>query len=237
MIVSIMQPYFFPYLGYFNLLHSSDVFVLFDDVQFIRRGWINRNRIQLNGEAFTFTVPVAKSSRDTPINQIAVSPEHFDEFAAKFFKQLKTGYGTAPFYDDVVALVRRTMSGPCDSIALLAERSIREVLAYVGIEKDIRRASALAPPASGQHLKGQDRLVHIATAMGANQYNNPPGGRDLYSPEAFADEGIALRFIQPDLRPYDRPSPFIPGLSVLDVLMHVPPIDVAQMIALYSVEK
>jgi len=236
MIVAIMQPYLFPYLGYFGLLHSSDLFILLDDVQFIRRGWINRNRIQLGDEAFSFTVPVTKAPRETPINRIEVSPEHFPGFAEKFAKQLKSGYAAAPYYEAVTALVNRTLAEPHGTIATLAERSIREVLGYVGLERDIRRASDLAADASGTDLKGGQRLIHIAKALGATHYNNPPGGRDLYDPEDFAAEGLSLRFVQPDLRPYDRPAPFIPGLSVLDALMYIPPTDVAGMIAHYSVE-
>lgn len=237
MNVVIMQPYFFPYLGYFNLLHSSDLFILLDDVQFIRRGWINRNRIQLVEAPLSFTVPVAKASRDTPINRTLISPDHFAGFADKFAKQLKAAYGTAPFYKDVATLVEKTLGGPHDTVAQLAERSIREVMDYVGLKRNIRLASALEPEASGKHLKGEERLIHIARAVGASHYNNPPGGRELYSSDAFAAAGIALRFVRPHLPPYDRPAPFIPGLSILDALMYIPPEEITGMMAQYSVEQ
>lgn len=229
-----MQPYLFPYLGYFNLVHASDIFVFLDDVQFIRRGWINRNRIQLGGTDFTFTVPLEKAPRQMPINAMRVSPEYFAPFMATFAQQLKSGYGKAPFFDDVVALVTRVLTGG-GTMAELAARSVTEVLGYLSLSRDVRFASALSPSAKGDELRSGARLRHIAGALGASAYLNAPGGRDLYAAEDFASAGLDLRFVAPRLVHYQRPPPFIPGLSVIDALMYLPPEGVADLVSRYDI--
>ncbi|MCH9809551.1 MAG: WbqC family protein [Alphaproteobacteria bacterium] len=236
MRVAVMQPYLWPYLGYFNLIHAVDVFVFLDDVQYIRRGWINRNRIQQGGVDLTFTLPVEKAPRETPVDEVRIAPDRYAIFVEKFTRQLSAVYGGAPEYDAVAALVAGTLECDQASIGAMAEHSVREVCAHIGLERDMRRASQLPDDVAGRDLRGGDRLAHIARGLGATEYVNPPGGRSLYTPELFASYGLGLGFVAPELPVYTRPAPFISGLSILDALMYCPPTVVMGLVGRYSVQ-
>ena len=233
MIVAIMQPYIFPYMGYFNLLHACDMFVSLDDVQHIRRGWINRNRLQQGGKDVAFTVPLAKSPRESAITAQRLAEDEYPRFLRRFEKTLASAYNSAPFFRPVRELVLEVLHQPETNMARLAERSLAAVLAYVGLERPFVAASALPDDARGEGIKGAERLIALASHLGATGYVNLPGGKSLYSPTIFAEAGLRLHFIEPALPEYVRPAPFIPGLSVIDALMYVPPEHMLQMFGGY----
>jgi len=215
MKLAVMQPYVLPYLGYFHLLSAVDEFILFDDVQFIARGWIHRNQILVQGKPHVFTVPLQQHSQDMPICEVRLS--EFERFREKFFKTLEAAYRKAPFYEETRELVGRALAPGTERIAMLAERTLTLFAEHLGIEARILRASSFDLPES---LKGLERILKLCELRSARTYVNAIGGRDLYQPAEFKSRGIELRFVESRFREYPQFSgPFVPHLSILDVLM------------------
>jgi len=226
-VVAVMQPYVFPYLGYLNLVCASDVFVFYDDVHYIPRGWINRNRLLVGGAAHTFTVPVAQASQNLLIRDVAT--HEFARFRSRFLRQLECAYRRAPHYEATRDLVQAVLALEAPGIAELAMRSVQLVCQRLGIQRCFVRSSERCAASRG--APRAERLIHITRSFGASRYVNSPGGAALYDPAAFAAQGVALRFVQAQLEPYAQVGggPFVPGLSVLDALMHNPVDVVARM--------
>lgn len=216
--VAIMQPYAFPYLGYFCLVEASDAFVFLDDVNFIPRGWINRNRILIGGAPYRFAIPLAGASQNLAITDICLSG--FAAFRTRFLRQLAQAYARAPHFESGIAYVESVLAPDTDRIADLAIRSIEEFYRATGEPRSFVRASAAF--ADTRSLRGAERLIGIAQRVGARRYLNLPGGADLYEPAEFAAQGVELRFVRSDLPPYRqvRSASFVPALSIIDVLMH-----------------
>jgi WbqC-like protein family len=217
MKLAIMQPYLFPYIGYYQLIHAVDRFVVADDVAFIKQGWINRNRLLVNGAAAYFTVPVRRHPADALIRDVEIDDGARQRRGAALLKTIANFYRRAPAFDGVYPLVERVLGGPFTRIADMARASLREVCAYLGIGADIVESSAVYGNA---HLKGQDRVIDTCRAERATDYVNAIGGRALYSREAFLGQGIRLHFIAPGNIEYRQfQEPFVPSLSIVDVLM------------------
>jgi len=216
--VVVMQPYFFPYLGYFQLVAASSEFVYLNDVAFIKGGWINRNRFLVQGREHLFTVPVAAASSHRSIANTTIGgPLGWSD---RFLRLLDQSYARAPNRAATLNLVRQVVSFPHASIAALAEESVRAVCAYVGLRTEWRRSNE---DALRSDLKGAARVLNICQTLGADRYVNAPGGKELYDAEVFSRAGIDLRFLRPALPPYDQKGPeFVPGLSIIDLLMFNP---------------
>lgn len=228
MKLAVMQPYLFPYLGYFQLIHAVDRFAVLDDVNFINRGWINRNRILLDGEPHRFTVPLVKASQNRLIRDIAVAP---GPWQTKLLRTLEQAYGKAPFREPVLALVEGVLSQASGTIGDLAFASLRAVCGYVGLEREFVSSTSAYGNAS---LKGQERILDICRREGASTYVNPPGGRELYEAAAFAAAGVDLRFLESLDSTYDQlGAPFQPGLSIVDVLMFNAPARTLELLERY----
>jgi hypothetical protein len=210
-----MQPYLFPYIGYFQLLSSVDKFVVYDDVSFIKQGWINRNNILLNGQAFLFTVPLLNASSNTLIKDTAVSNKV--PWGNKLLRTIEQAYRKAPQYVPVAELISKVVSGNSETIGELATASIKAVAAYLDIDTEI------LPGSSGfenKHLSGEARVIDICKQEKATRYHNPIGGKELYSKAAFEASGIELRFVKSSAISYSQyKEPFVPWLSIIDVLM------------------
>ncbi len=186
--VAVMQPYFMPYAGYFRLFSAADVVVLFDCVQFPRRGWVHRNVLpDASGNAAWFTLPVAKAPVDARICEMAFAADAAERIdsAMKRFPVLEN----PPLQDD--AMLARVRTPHKDLTGYLAE-SIDTVCERLRIRTTVLRSSAMNVPAS---LRGQERVVEIARTLGATRYVNPPGGRGLYDSALFEKHGIELRFL------------------------------------------
>ena len=213
-----MQPYLFPYIGYFQLMHAVDRFVVYDDVTFIKQGWINRNRLLINGEASFFVVPVKHASsfsliRDTLIDD---DPQH-RRWVEKLLKTFDLAYRRAPEFARVFPLIEAVFTRSTTRVAELAMESLKIVSDYL----EIRTPWVVSSAAYGNaHLKGERRVIDICRIEDASAYVNPSGGTDLYSRERFAAEGLALAFLKPRLQEYRQfKEPFVPWLSIIDVLM------------------
>ena len=215
--IAIMQPYTFPYIGYFQLIMAVDRFVFFDDVQFIRRGYINKNAILSNHQASSFTIPVQKASRDTAINEVQIHPEMYTNWRTKFFKSIQASYGRAPEFEKVYPLVEKVFQQTHSSISDLARTSIIETCTYLDLQKEFLKSSAINYDRSGN---GEEKIISISKELRADTYINAQNGKSLYSEPAFDREKINLRFIAPGLPVYKQyKEEFVNYLSIIDVLM------------------
>lgn len=219
MKIAIMQPYFLPYIGYFQLVNAVDRFVVYDNIQYTKKGWITRNRILLNGRETMISLPVKKASDYLDI----VDRELGDSWQAekiKLLNRISSAYCKAPEFDKVYRLVQDIVE--CDDRNLFdfIHNSLRLVFAYLNIQTPIVISSSLDVDVE---LKGQDRVIATCKILDAKQYLNPVGGLELYSRKEFEANGIDLGFLRTgDLR-YSQPiDKFIPFLSILDVLMYSP---------------
>jgi len=228
MKLAVMQPYLFPYLGYFQLLGAVDHFVVYDDVAFIKRGWINRNRILVGGKPHLFSVPLSDASCFKPIHETEVDRQGYARWLRKFLMTVERSYARAPLYTPVRRLIDAVFEGFEGSIAELARRSIVRTAEYLGLSTAI---VATSRGYGNGALKGRDRLIDIARRDGADTYVNAIGGRELYAQEDFAAEGIGLLFLKP--RPVRYPQwgeAFVPSLSVIDAMMFNAPARIGELL-------
>jgi hypothetical protein len=214
MTLGVMQPYLFPYLGYYQLMRACDRFAVLDDVTFINRGWINRNHLLVHGEPHLFTVPLVRASQNRLIRDIAVAT---GDWRTKLMRTIATAYARAPHYRGTSALVGSVLEGSAGSIGDLAFASLRAVHEHVGLSTTLIRSTDIY---DNQNLRGQARILDICRREGAEVYANLPGGRALYDAESFRSAGIELRFLDARAREYPQlGQPFQPDLSIIDVLM------------------
>jgi len=227
-----MQPYLFPYIGYYQLMHAVDRFVVLDDVTFIKQGWINRNRLLVNGNAAYFTVPLRRHSSDTLIRDVEISDSPKPRWRGKLLRTIANDYRRAPSFDRVYPLVERVIGGPFTRIADMARASLREVIDYLGISVSVVESAAMYGNA---HLKGQARVIDTCLAERADDYVNAIGGQSLYSREAFVAHGIRLHFITTAPIEYRQfNTPFVPSLSVIDLLMFNAPAQARELLTRYE---
>ncbi len=213
--LGLMQPYLVPYVGYFQLIAAVDRFILYDDVKWIKGGWINRNRLLLNGEPKMTTLPVQKQSSYALINEFLVSVER--DAKGAFLETIQRLYRESPRFDEVYPLFQRVFGSEERNLSRFIGESIRAILGYLDISRPISYSSELTLP---EGLAGQDRVLAICRAAGATTYVNAIGGQELYSRDAFAEAGIELKFLKTVPIEYRQfGAPFVPFLSIVDLLM------------------
>jgi hypothetical protein len=231
MRVAVMQPYFFPYVGYFQLLHAVDRFVFLDDVQYIRRGWINRNRILVDGRETLITIPVQHGERSDRICDIALDSS---DWRRKRIELLRHAYARAPHFRAVLPIVAGVIEAPAATIADLARASVLRIVDLLSIPASIVASSRAY---GNQDLRGEERIVDIARRESATIYVNLPGGRELYHRDVFARAGMELRFVQPRVPDYDQGgAAFVPRLSIIDLLMWTGIAGTRSLLEAYTVE-
>lgn len=232
--IAVMQPYLFPYLGYFQLIAAADVFVLGDDLQYIRSGWVNRNRILHNHEAKLITFPLKKDRFQLPINQRQLC-DNFSDEAERLIGLITQCYTKAPYFAQVMPLIERLIRFPQQNIALYTEHAIREMCAYLHIVTPIMRGSDLI---LGKPTDKQDRIIRIAHTFEATTFINPEGGSVLYDRDHFARNGLLVRFFRMDPVVYRQfRQPFVANLSIIDVLMFNCVEQVQQLLSYYTLDK
>lgn len=215
MLVSIMQPYFFPYIGYFQLMVTCDVFVVSDAVQYIRGGWINRNRILVNGEPKWITLPVAGADYFLPINQREYLLQ--DRVSQRLRRRIIACYRTAPNFPTAMAVIEEILAFPETNVAVFNTQLLRRIAAYIGITTPIRIASEIH---GNRQLAGQEQVIDLCMRLGASSYVNPIGGLDLYQSDRFRQNNLELRFLKSQASPYAQfGMPHVGSLSIIDVMM------------------
>jgi hypothetical protein len=207
-----MQPYFLPYIGYWQLVCAVDKFVLYDDVNYIKGGWINRNNILANGKKQRFTIRLDDSSSFKLIKEIGI----LDDFK-KFQKTIQMNYHKAPHFDAVMKIIAEIIHFDKSDVGKFIYNSVRVIAGYLGITTELLLSSELDKDNS---LKAQSKVIDICKRLGASEYYNAIGGTDLYSVDVFRENGIGLKFIQTRFTPYAQfNNEFVAGLSILDIMM------------------
>ncbi|MCX6874493.1 MAG: WbqC family protein [Verrucomicrobia bacterium] len=225
MRLAIMQPYFLPYLGYFQLIAAVDLFVVYDNIKYTKQGWINRNRMLRNGRDATFTLPLKSASDSLDVVERALAPDfHPDHLLNRF----RGAYQRAPNFNRTFPLLERILRHEDTNLFRFLHHSIVSICEHLGIATEIMVSSHLS---IDHRLKNQDKVLACCEVIGASTYVNAIGGVALYSKEAFRARGIDLQFLQ--AKPHEYPQfgdPFVPWLSIIDVIMFNDPQAIADML-------
>lgn len=228
-----MQPYLFPYVGYFQLIDSVDEFVLYDNVNFIKKGWINRNNIAVNGRPHLFSVPVKNKSQNLVIRDVEIDNQSFSKWRKKFLKTLQMSYGKAQNFDQAFEIVNLCLSEK-SHISALCRDSLTILCEYLEIKANISEASSLPVK---KKVGKVENLVGLCNHLGATKYINAPSGKSLYDKEAFSKRGISLEFLQPSVKEYTQTNSkfFMKNLSVIDIIMNCKRSECKDLISGYSI--
>lgn len=215
MKIGIMQPYFLPYIGYWQLLNAVDKYIIYDDVNYINRGWINRNRILLNSKDKMITLSLKEVSQNKLIKEIELLNNEKER--EKLLKTISQSYKKAPFYDEVYPLIEEILNFKEINLGKFLENSIKKIIEYLEINTTILISSEIE---KDNMLKGKNKILDICKNLGASEYYNAIGGQELYSYEEFNKEGIKLKFLKSGNIEYKQfKNEFIPNLSIIDVMM------------------
>ncbi|CAH9056628.1 hypothetical protein PSECIP111854_01831 [Pseudoalteromonas sp. CIP111854] len=227
MSCAIMQPYLFPYLGYYQLVYSVGNFVFYDDVNFIKRGYINRNNILVNGRAQRFTIPVPGATQNEKINTFEFSSD-----VRKVLKTIQQSYKKAPYFQSVYVLIEEVLTSPNRSVPYICQLSIQKVFDYLGLDRNYFISSQLDYK---REMSAADKLIAISKKLGCTLYVNSPGGIGLYQKDYFKERDIELSFIKMTAGEYAQSSnEFVPYLSMIDVLMWNSKEEVKQLLDQYE---
>lgn len=228
-----MQPYLFPYIGYFQLINAVDKFVIYDDVNFINKGWINRNRILVNGKPYIFTVPLKNASQNELIKDLKLAID--DRWKIKFIRTLELSYKKAPYFDKTFDIIEKVINTKSTFLIDWHLRSFALIKSYLKIKTTFAMASTRY---INQSLKGQNKIIDICITENADNYINPIGGKDLYDKRSFISNRIKLYFQKSDLITYKQfNNEFVPLLSIIDVLMFNSIKNIHNLLNLYKLEE
>jgi hypothetical protein len=216
MKIGIMQPYFLPYIGYFQLINMVDRFVIYDNIKYTKKGWINRNRILINGKDEYVTLPLKKAPDHMNIDQRYLSASFFSE-REKILNKIRGNYRNAVCYTDTIKLLEDIFNFDDPNLFHFIFNSLKLICMYLDLSTELVVSSTLPIDHS---LKGEDKVQAICKLLDADTYVNPIGGLELYSKEKFNKNNIDLFFLKPDSTTYKQfNTEFVPNLSILDVMM------------------
>ena len=214
-----MQPYFLPYLGYFQLIGAVDKFIIYDDVNFINKGWVNRNKILINGEPTLITVPLIKASQNKKINEIQVLNE--DKWKNKLIRTIEMSYKKAPYYNEIRRMFVTILESDTKMISHLNIAFIIEVCSYLELNTEIKKSSSTY---NNSELNSEERILDICKKENTKTYLNPIGGIEIYNRDLFEESDIKIHFLKHISKPYNQiTEKFVPFLSILDILMYCHP--------------
>jgi len=211
-----MQPYFFPYIGYFQLMAAVDMFIVYDNIKYTKKGWINRNRMLQNGKDIMFSLPLKGDSDALDIRDRELATDFNRD---KLLNRFKATYRPAPYFAQTFPLVEEIVRYHDTNLFRFLHHSIVKTCEHLGITTEIRISSDFAVD---HDLRSQDKVLALCQAAGGSTYINAIGGMDLYSRETFLGKGIELKFLQS--KPFEYPqfgNEFVPWLSILDVMMSI----------------
>ena len=237
MRIGMMQPYFFPYLGYFGLIHATDRWVVFDTPQYIRRGWVNRNRVlsdAVTGWKYA-RVPIANCASATSIRHVRIAAQ--TTWQQELFNSLDTyRLRNAPYYQQTLSFLQATLEFQTHNLTELLVHCLEACCKRLELPFINESFSKMNLQLQGSIGPGEWAL-ETGRCIGATQYVNPPGGRELFSPDRFKAANIDLQFLHPRLAAYDQGgSEFIPGLSIIDAFMWNRPATVRDMVGDYELK-
>lgn len=232
MKLAIMQPYLFPYIGYFQLVNEVDHFCFYDDVNFIKNGYINRNSILVGGKSNYFSLPLSEASPNKLINEIEIQKN--PKWLQKFLRTLDFNYAKAPFYSETKGIIKATFDKGHTRIANLAAESVIQIAAYLESETTFSFSSETH---DNQMYNGPARVIELCKHFKAKTYINPYGGRDLYDKNEFEKEGFELYFSKSNAVEYKQHKvEFVPNLSIIDVLMFNSKDEVKELLKQFTLE-
>ena len=214
MKIGIMQPYFFPYIGYFQLIQAVDQFIVYDNIKYTKKGWINRNRILHNGKDMMFSLPLKSDSDYLNVDERELAS---DFNRNKLLNQIKSAYRRAPYFPHTFPLCERVVHFEDENLFRFLHHSIVKTCEHLGITTEIKISSDIA---IDHNLKNQEKVIALCSAIGASTYVNAIGGMELYSKETFREKDIELKFIKS--KPFEYVQfgdEFVPWLSIIDVMM------------------
>jgi hypothetical protein len=240
--LGMMQPYFFPYVGYFSLIHATTHWIVFDTAQYMRRAWVNRNRVLSEGaNSWNYLrVPILHAAREASICEIMI--DQTQNWKEQLFRQLDVyRLRRAPYFHCVTQWLEKTLPEceRCSSgrLSLLLVQLLKATCEFIGLPFRFQIFSQMQlniPP----EMSPGDWAFEVSRKLEFTTYVNAPGGRDLFNAAQFDQAGIRLRFVQPALTPYRQGrTPFIPGLSILDLLMWNSPEEVLNLVGQYSLQE
>ena len=228
MTISANQPYFLAYFPYWQLIHAADVFLISDDYAYIKKGWVNRNRIEVNGQIQYFRIEIAKASVHRLISDTLTMPVD----VRKKLQTLYLAYHKAPHFEEGYRLMERILSYDDRRLSHFLTHSIREVCDYLGITTTLAHTSQLE---GNSLLRREERIYDFCHRLGADHYINAIGGQKLYKREEFAKRGITLSFIHSEAGGYPRGGrPPMTDLSVVDAIMHLSREELHRRLDLYT---
>jgi hypothetical protein len=232
MKVGGMQPYFLPYIGYWQLINSVDKFLVYDKMQFMKHGWINRNRILLNRKAFFITIPLKSDSYSLNISERLISNQYFDKDADKFLLTIKAAYGKAPYFNEAMPIIEKCFLCEEKSLSRFIFNSIQIISEYLGLTTEIIFSPHIEMDCS---LKGQERVIEICKNFSATIYINAIGGLELYDSKLFESSGVELKFLRSRINEYKQfGNEFVTNLSVIDVMMFNSKDEIKKMLDMYE---
>ncbi len=214
--IAIMQPYFFPYIGYFQLINAVDEFVVYDNIEFSKNGWVHRNRILQNGKDIFITLPLRKDSDFLFIDQRFLA-DVWPEQRTKMLNRIAAAYRKAPYFSHVLPLFEKCIFFSDLNLFRFLLHSLEETKKFLEIPTPIIVSSTLP---INHHLRSQEKVIALCRCQGATEYINPIGGLDLYEKSKFLDFEISLKFLAADEINYPQFGvSFLPFLSIIDVMM------------------
>ena len=224
-----MQPYFLPYIGYFTLINAVDKFVYLDDVQYIRRGWVNRNRVKMGNSWLYLTIPVKKALLKTNLNEVHITDD--EKIINRLKKTIKHCYNKTPNYGNIEELIFKHLKSG-DLISKININLSSEICKYLEIDTIFKISSEIK---KDNDLYGKEKIIEICKRLGCNNYINPIGGIELYDKEEFKKKDIRLNFIKMnEIRYYQGHYNFIKDLSIIDLMMWNSKFKIKEMLLEYK---
>ena len=212
MQLAIMQPYFFPYIGYWQLISVADTFVIYDDVNFIKQGYVNRNNMLQNQKSHLFTLELIGASSNKKINEIKIGGN-----SNKLLKTIKQNYSKSPFYKDIFPVLDEILNNEEKELSKFLGFSLERIAGYLDIDTKFLYSSDIK---NDKTFKAQDRLIDMSKILNATGYINAIGGVELYGKEVFSQNDINLSFLKTHEISYKQfNNAFVSDLSIIDIMM------------------
>ena len=232
MKLAIMQPYFFPYIGYFQLMNAVDEFIVYDNIEFSKKGWVNRNRILVNGNDVMFTLPLKKDSDFLNIGDRYLA-DIWSEEKIKLLNKITETYRKAPFFKSAYPVIEQSVLCNESNLFKFILNSLVQMKAYLGIATPLAISSQIK---IDHGLRSEEKVIAVCKSRNADVYINPIGGLELYNKSRFKDSGIQLCFLEANNIQYAQfGQPFVPFLSMIDVMMFNSTQQIAEFLSQYTV--